>query len=50
MHYFRILVQSLQETTDYVLIYEHCRCIHELIKDIDHWVKKADSGPRTSYA
>lgn len=50
MDYFRILVLSLKEVTDHVLIYEHCRCIHELIKEIDYWVKKSESGPRTSYA
>jgi len=50
MDYFRILVQSLSELIDHVLIYEHCRCIHELIKEIDYWVKKSESGSRTSYA
>ena len=50
MDYFRILVHSLQESTDYVLIYEHCRCIHELIKELDHWIKKSESGSSPSYA
>jgi hypothetical protein len=43
-------VQSLQDTTDHVLIYEHCRCLHELIKEIDFWVKKGESGTRPSFA
>jgi len=43
-------VQSLQETTDHVLIYEHCRCLHELIKEIDFWFKKGESGSRPSFA
>lgn len=42
MEYLRILVQSLKELTDYVLIYEHCHCIHELIKEVDNWAKKSD--------
>ena len=42
MKYFRILVQSLQETQDYVLIYEHCNCIHEMVKELDYWLKKTD--------
>jgi|LauGreDrversion4_2_1035121.scaffolds.fasta_scaffold169210_2 hypothetical protein len=50
MDYFRVLVVSLQEITDHVLIYEHCRCIHELIKEIEFWIKKEKSGNRASYA
>lgn len=46
-----MIVQSLAELTDHVLIYEHCRCIHEMIKEIDYWVKKSvDGGPRKSSA
>lgn len=46
-----MLFQSLNELTDSVLIYEHCRCIHELIKEIDFWVKKSEAGePRKSSA
>jgi hypothetical protein len=33
-----------------VLIYEHCRCIHELIKELDFWVKKGESGTKPSFA
>jgi hypothetical protein len=50
MEYFKIMVISLQELTDHVLIYEHCRTIHEMIKEIDNWVKKSESGARPSYA
>jgi hypothetical protein len=43
-------VHSLQEITDHVLIYEHCRCLHELIKEIDFWFKKGQTGARPSFA
>jgi hypothetical protein len=42
MDYFRLLIESLKEVTDYVLIYEHCHCIHEMIKEINHWIKKTE--------
>lgn len=42
MKYFKIVVQSLHEVTDYVLIYEHCYCIHEMIKELEYWIKKAE--------
>ena len=29
---------------DYVLIYEHCSCIHEMLKEIDYWLKMQSSG------
>jgi hypothetical protein len=48
--YFTILVQSLSGLTDHVLIYEHCRCLHELVKELDFWVKKGESGAKPSYA
>lgn len=47
---FRVLVQSLQVVSDRVLIYEHCRCLHELVKELDFWLKKQASGTRASYA
>lgn len=43
MDILRLLVQSLGEETDSVLIYEHSRCIHEIIKEISHWIKKSES-------
>jgi hypothetical protein len=48
--YFTILVQSLSGLTDHVLIYEHCRCLHELVKELEFWVKKGESGAKPSYA
>jgi hypothetical protein len=51
MEQFAVLFQSLSTLEDSVLIYEHCRCIHELIKEIDYWVKKYEAGePRKSSA
>lgn len=50
MDLFAILVRSLSEITDHVLIYEHCRTIHELVKEIDYWVKKSESGSKPSFA
>jgi hypothetical protein len=38
LDYFRILLQSLSGLTDNVLIYEHCRTIHEIIKEVDYWI------------
>jgi hypothetical protein len=49
MDYFTVIVRSLSQLTDHVLIYEHCRTIHELIKEIDYWVKKSENGTRTSF-
>lgn len=52
LDYFRFIMQSLSEVTDYVLIYEHCHCIHEMIKELDLWLKKAEPGQlgRLAYA
>lgn len=44
LNYFKFLITSLSEMTDYVIIYEHCHCIHEMIKEIDYWIKKAENG------
>ncbi len=35
--------------TDYVIIYEHCHCIHEMIKELEYWIKKAENGENPSY-
>jgi hypothetical protein len=52
LDYFRFIMQSLAEVSDYVLIYEHCHCIHEMIKELDLWLKKAEPGQlgRLAYA
>ena len=34
----------MKEITDFVLIYEHCSCIHEMIKEIDYWITKGNDG------
>lgn len=39
-HYFSQVVASLREVTDFVLIYEHCHCLHEMVKELDLWIKK----------
>ena len=39
MHFFNLVLTNLQNTTDMVLIYEHCTCIHEMLKEIDYWLK-----------
>lgn len=48
MDYFRLCIESLKELNDYVLIYEHCYCIHEMIKEINYWIKKSESGQTSS--
>lgn len=47
MDYMRLLITSLKELDDYVLIYEHCHCIHEMVKEIDNWVKKAEKDKQS---
>lgn len=42
MEYLSILVSSLKDLTDFVLIYEHCHCIHEMVKELDNWGKKGE--------
>ena len=29
----------MSKTTDSVLIYEYATCIHEMLKEIDYWIK-----------
>jgi hypothetical protein len=41
MYYFNMVLDSLENTTDYVLIYEYATCIHEMLKEIDYWVKQS---------
>lgn len=40
--YLSIVVESLKSLTDFVLIYEHCHCIHDMIKEIDDSIKKGE--------
>jgi len=44
MHYYEQILTNLAITTDYVLIYEHCSCIHEMLKEIDYWLKMSSSS------
>lgn len=37
--YFGIILENLQNTTDQVLIYEQATCVHEMLKEIDYWLK-----------
>ena len=39
MAYFNFVLQELSKTTDQVLIYEYATCIHEMLKEIDYWIK-----------
>jgi len=40
INYFNVVIKSLSETTDEVLVNEHCHCIHEMLKEIDYWIRK----------
>lgn len=41
LSYFKILVDTIRNLTDPVLIYDYTRCVHELIKEIDAQIKKS---------
>jgi len=43
MLYFNQVLESLSLTTDMVLIYEYATCIHEMLKEIDYWLKMNSS-------
>ena len=43
MDYFNIILENMSNTTDYVLIYEQATCIHEMLKEIDYWLKQGHS-------
>lgn len=43
MNYFNIVLENLHATTDFVLIYEQACCIHEMLKEIDYWLKMSNS-------
>jgi len=43
MNYFNIVLENLHSTTDFVLIYEQACCIHEMLKEIDYWLKMSNS-------
>jgi hypothetical protein len=43
MTYFNIVLENLHATTDFVLIYEQACCIHEMLKEIDYWLKMSNS-------
>lgn len=36
-------MENLHATTDFVLIYEQACCIHEMLKEIDYWLKMSNS-------
>jgi hypothetical protein len=44
MTYFNIILENLHTTTDFVLIYEQACCIHEMLKEIDYWLKMSNSS------
>ena len=44
MHYFNFVLENLSKTTDHVLIYEYATCIHEMLKEIDYWLKMQNSN------
>lgn len=39
MQYFNVVLESMSLTNDMVLIYEYATCIHEMLKEIDYWMK-----------
>lgn len=39
IHYYNSVLENLQNTTDFVLIYEQCSCIHKMLQEIDYWLK-----------
>jgi len=44
-YYYQVL-DNLNSTTDFVLIYEYATCIHEMLKELDYWIKMSNSsGP-----
>ena len=43
MTYFNIILENMHATTDFVLIYEQACCIHEMLKEIDYWLKLSNS-------
>jgi hypothetical protein len=46
MHYYQLILEDLNNTNDMVLIYEYSTCIHEMLKEIDYWIKMSNSsGP-----
>ena len=42
--YFNLVTENLSQTTDMVLIYEYSTCIHEMLKEIDYWIKMNNSA------
>ena len=44
IEYYNQVLINLQNTDDFVLIYEHCSCIHEMLKEIDYWLKMSSNG------
>ena len=44
MNYFNLVLENLYATTDFVLIYEQACCIHEMLKEIDYWLKMSNSA------
>lgn len=53
VHFFEILtsvLQSLDEVTPeqaktalwQVLVYEHCHCVHEMLKEVYNWLQRAE--------
>ena len=44
MTYFNLVLENLHNTTDYVLIYEQACCVHEMLKEIDYWLKLSNSS------
>jgi hypothetical protein len=44
VHYYYQVLDALTQTSDCVLIYEYATCIHEMLKEIDYWIKLSSSG------
>lgn len=49
MVYYNFILENLNNTQDYVLIYEQCSCIHEMLKEIDYWLKMSSGSGQNNY-
>lgn len=48
LQYYETVLLNLEASTDPVLVYEQCQCIHEMLKEIEYWLKRAAAGMRSS--
>jgi hypothetical protein len=46
--YYNLVLDNLAATSDLVLIYEHASCIHEMLKEIEYWIKQRNSANKST--